>query len=69
MLIAKNINSIHNNNTKKFFLFQTIPTKPILNKINEKFNNTIIGISITFNNKKIKKFIKLVSVNNIIKIN
>ena len=38
-------------NTKKFFLFHTIPTKPTKNKINEKFNNTIKGICLTLKRK------------------
>jgi hypothetical protein len=50
--MAKKINSIHNNKTKKFLLFQITPTKPIKNKIKEKFNNIIKGINLTFTRVK-----------------
>jgi hypothetical protein len=41
-------------NVKKFFLFHIIPTKPMLNKINEKFNNTIRGTCLTLKIKTIR---------------
>jgi hypothetical protein len=44
-------------NTKKFFLFHTIPTRLIANKINEKFNNIIKGTCLTFKRKITINFI------------
>ena len=57
-LIEKNIISIHKIIIKKFCLFQTIPTKPKINKIKEKFKHIIKGI------KKLSLILKKILINN-----
>lgn len=43
---------MQSNKIKKFFLLHTTPTKPILNKNKEKFNNIIKGICLTSKKKE-----------------
>jgi hypothetical protein len=53
-LTEKNINSIQSIINKKFCLFQTIPTKPITNNVEEKFKHSIKGKKLL-----LKLFIKI----------